>query len=263
MSIQIVSDLHLEFRGNKFSGLITPSAPILGLLGDICVCGTTNDYNIFKDFIKYISKKFEYILFITGNHEYYSDKKATHDDTINGINKKIKSYFKKYDNIFFLNNDSIKIELKGKKYIFIGSTLWSHIPNDIKPRVCKLMNDYSTIRIEENGEIRLFNIDDMTKLHNTAVKYIKKAIKKCKPDETIILLTHHKPIITKDLSDIYTYAYETDLTHNIIKKPVILAAHGHTHEHMNLLINDVRIISNPKGYPGQKTNFNKSLSYNI
>ena len=48
VSVQIASDLHLEFFSKldeteyevKFSELITPSAPILALLGDISALGT-------------------------------------------------------------------------------------------------------------------------------------------------------------------------------------------------------------------------------
>ena len=59
VKIQIVSDIHLEFRGENFQKIIKPSAPILFLLGDICACGTTDDFNIYKKFITFISTKFK------------------------------------------------------------------------------------------------------------------------------------------------------------------------------------------------------------
>ena len=97
MSFQIASDLHLEFRGENFRGLFKPSAPILLLLGDICACGTIADFKIYKAFIEYIAPKYKLIMHVPGNHEYYTagNRKITHDDTVPGINKKIKYFLKK------------------------------------------------------------------------------------------------------------------------------------------------------------------------
>lgn len=66
------------------------------------------------------------------------------------------------------------------------------------------MNDYSYIYIPDKSKpagIRKYNIDDMSKLHKNSVKYIKKCIKNIKDDEVCILLTHHKPVRDKPLSD--------------------------------------------------------------
>ena len=54
LKIQIVSDTHLEFRGDNFKKLIKPSAPILFLLGDICACGESNDFDTYKKFITFL-----------------------------------------------------------------------------------------------------------------------------------------------------------------------------------------------------------------
>ena len=59
VKIQIVSDTHLEFRGENFQKLIKPSAPILFLLGDICACGTTEDFDIYKKFMTFLAPKFK------------------------------------------------------------------------------------------------------------------------------------------------------------------------------------------------------------
>jgi len=268
VNIQIVSDLHLEFREEKFTNLFTPAAPILCLLGDICACGTVPDFEIFKKFINFISKKFEYILHIPGNHEYYTagNKNITYADNIPGIHKKIKEFFKSFNNIYFLNNDKLNISINNKKYVFIGSTLWSNVKKDDRNEVQSVMNDYSAIYVPDKKNtsmVRKFNIDDMSNIHLKSVKYIKKIISSIKPDETCILLTHHKPVRDKSLSDITSQAYETDLVDVIIKQPVKLAAHGHTHRKYDKIVNGVRIVSNPKGYINQKTLFNSKGIYSV
>lgn len=268
VQIQIVSDLHLEFREMNFTNLIIPSAPILCLLGDICACGTTSDFDIFKKFIAYISKKFMYVIHVPGNHEYYTmgNNNITYSDTIPGIDKKIKCFFKSFNNVFFLNNNRISINLNNSNYVFIGSTLWSNIIKTDRNKVQKLMNDYSYIYMPDKNSlegVRKYNVDDMSKLHKNSVRYIKKNIDTIKNGETCVILTHHKPVRDKPLSDKLSQAYETDLTNIIIKKPVKLAAHGHTHIKYDKIVNDVRIVSNPKGYINQKTLYNNKGIYDI
>lgn len=268
VNIQIVSDLHLEFREDKFTNLFTPSAPILCLLGDICACGTVQDFEIFKKFICYISKKYDYILHIPGNHEYYTsgNKNITYGDTIPGIHKKIKFFFKSFNNVFFLNNNKLNITIDKKKYIFIGSTLWSNVQKKDRKKVQSLMNDYSTIYMPDKSYpsgVRKYTIEDMSKLHLNSVKYIKKIISEIRPDETCILLTHHKPVRDKPLHDKISQAYETDLVDVLIKYPVKLAAHGHTHIKYDKIVNGVRIVSNPKGYINQRTLFKSKDIYAI
>jgi predicted phosphodiesterase len=266
--IQIVSDLHLEFRENNFTNLIVPSAPVLCLLGDICACGTSKDFTIFKKFIDYISKKFMYVIHVPGNHEYYTmgNSNITYSDTIPGIDKKIKVFFKQFKNVFFLNNNNISLSIDNKNYTFIGSTLWSNINKNDRKEVQGLMNDYSYIYVPDKktpSGVRKYNVLDMSKIHKNSVRYIKKYIDLIKPGEICILLTHHKPVRDKPMSDKLSQAYETDLTHSIIKKPVKLAAHGHTHVKYDKVVNGVRIVSNPKGYINQTTLYNNKGVYQI
>lgn len=69
ISIQISSDIHLEFYGDKsidYSQIIIPSAPILALLGDIGIPESEN--TIYRDFLLHMADKFELVLVIAGNH---------------------------------------------------------------------------------------------------------------------------------------------------------------------------------------------------
>ena len=71
MQIQIASDLHIEYINqmidvNKF---IVPKAPILILAGDI---GSLYLYDQLHRFLSKLSQKFKYILYVPGNHEFYT-----------------------------------------------------------------------------------------------------------------------------------------------------------------------------------------------
>ena len=278
VKIQIVSDIHLEFRGENFQRIIKPSVPILLLLGDICACGENNDFNTYKKFIQFLSPKFKYIFHVPGNHEYYTsgNQKITLNDTIPGIDLKLRKFAKEFDNVHFLNNNTKRIKIGRKTYVFIGSTLWSGVRPEDRKMVGNMMNDYEHIYMpnpKPKGisyadanvwkNVRKYNIDDMSKIHAKSVRYIKKEMSEVKPEETAILLTHHKPVRDAALSEIISQAYETDLKDVIICPPFKLAGFGHTHVKYDKIISSVRVVSNPKGYISQKTNFDNTFTVDI
>ena len=273
VKIQIVSDTHLEFRGENFQKIIKPSAPILFLLGDICACGTDSDFEIYKKFITFLSPQFRYIFHIPGNHEYYTvgNKNISVKDTVQGVDAKLRKFTKQFNNVYFLNNDTVRLEMDGKKYVFIGTILWTMVSPDNKKFIASRMNDYSHIYFNnqkntENSEkwlpVRKFNINDMCALHDKSVKYVKRMMKTISSDETGVLLTHHKPVLDNP-KDTLHQAYESDLAGVIIKSPFKLAAHGHTHVRYDKIINEVRVVSNPKGYISQRTKFDDTFTVDV
>ena len=103
----------------------------------------------------------------------------------------------------------------------------------------------------------------MVKLHKKHVNYIKKSLEKYK-NHICVLLTHHKPISDTKNKDVLTQAYETDITKIISKySNVRYAIHGHTHKSYDKIIDNVRYLSNPKGYIGQHTKFNDKIIIKI
>ena len=88
-------------------------------------------------------------------------------------------------------------------------------------------------------------------------------MKNIQPNENAILLTHHKPVRDVDISKIISQAYETDLKDIIIREPFKLACHGHTHVRYDKIVSGVRVVSNPKGYISQKTNFDDTFTVDV
>lgn len=265
MNIQIVSDLHLEFRTNikEKKKLLIPSAPILALLGDTCCLGDSYDFNIFCEFIEEILPLFQKIIIITGNHEYYYNGKKngiTSEITINEIDKKLKKYCKiTSPKLHFLNNNVLKIKSGKNKYAIIGSTLWSNIPPDQQSTIQNSMNDYSYIYVQEGKKIRRLLASDITAKFWKNYKYIDNKINKLsKLNYKIIVFTHHKPYVKSGFNPKSAdVAYMSDCS-NLFKKSVVLWAYGHTHIKDNTTVNFTKLYSNPKGYPGEKTEFNPS-----
>jgi predicted MPP superfamily phosphohydrolase len=109
---QIASDLHIEFfrESNKDLLPIIPSkSKLLCLLGDIGY-----DDEKYRSYIKEHAERFENVIIITGNHEYYKSEYHT-------VNKNIEEFASKIKNVHFLQKKSIIID--GIK--FLGCTLWS------------------------------------------------------------------------------------------------------------------------------------------
>jgi 3',5'-cyclic AMP phosphodiesterase CpdA len=290
MKIQIVSDLHLEFYNKDTFHLITPAAPILCLVGDICVCGDPVDFQKLLSFLRHFSSKFEAIIHVAGNHEYYTKSRAGPAElianTIPEIDKRLRALTKTIPNYHYLNNSTWTYSNGVREIVFIGTTLWTHIPTTthkestatkknqatIAELIQARMNDYNFIYVPAriNGKMtyRQYTVADMQKKHNAAVAFLKQAYRAAKKIQTnaisakkssptFILLTHHKPLFDKstDLTSVYTHAYESDLAAQLLVSPISVAAHGHTHKHYDKKINGVRVVSNPKGYIGEHTSY--------
>jgi hypothetical protein len=268
--MQIVSDLHLEFYKNPLDVKLKISAPYLAMLGDICVCGTS-DINNLEVFLDYYSQKYKLIFWLPGNHEFYSGKKGSVLN-MNQILEKCKLLCKKYKNVIFLNNKHLDIEINNTKYRLVGSTLWTSIPKDKYEYVIVNMNDYNHIYTEGKKHIGLISMpgntrltpDDVNVMHQKSTRYLHRTIKES--PHPIIVFTHHKPFIGSegDVKSKYyeTIGYESDQISHLndsMKNKIKIWGYGHTHRHFTGNVQGVNFISNPKGYPGQQTKFENNL----
>lgn len=273
LEIQIVSDLHLEFHADKQKfNLIKPSAPILALLGDTCCMGSDDDFEVFKRFINEVLPKYEHIIIVTGNHEYYynpanKSMKAGKEHTMDSIDAKLKAYCKATSpKLHFLNNSTLKLTVGKKKYTIVGSTLWSWIPEDMRSKIEKEMSDYKYVYVSDakTKKVRLLNATDVSQLFAKNIAYIKSQISKAaKTGSKVIMFTHHRPYLmpTYDATTL-DVAYMSDCA-TIIKKPITLWAYGHTHVKDDTTVDGVRLYSMPKGYPKQQTKFDKAATVSI
>lgn len=259
LKLQIVSDLHLEFRPDDLDFLV-PSAPILCLLGDVCVIGTNEDFKVYKKFIETIYDKYDLILHVPGNHEYYNQTMKGKDTncTMERINLRLRNFAKKKAKLHILNNNMLRIKIGSQKYNIIGTTLWTYVKPEDYGEIQGHMNDYRYIHVREKGKPRGFKVKDMQALHKLAVSCIKRFVTISKKEgANCVLLTHHKPFVEK--GDLFSQAYETDMMY-MFGDPIRLIAYGHTHQALNKTIKGVKVISNPRGYPRQRTGFKSDFS---
>jgi predicted MPP superfamily phosphohydrolase len=266
LNIQIASDLHIEFWiGKNKAGFVKPAADILALLGDTCCVGSESDYAQFKAFITSLLPHYKHIILVSGNHEYYFNKKAkeqpTAANTIEGCDKKIQEFCRTSPKLHYLNNSSLKLQIDKHTYLIAGSVLWSWIPDEAKSAIENSMNDYSYIYVEDakTRKIRGIKAADVCAMHLRNVKYLRMQMTRAKKENArLVILTHHKPYLSPSYNvKSFDPAYESDLA-QFIKSPVVAWCYGHTHVKDERVINGVKVVSNPKGYPRQQTKYNAS-----
>jgi len=264
MKIALASDLHLEFDTITLPN--TEGAKVLILSGDICVAHSLHDHPIdkpvpedamkpgrnqsaaykYREFFDHVSKEYERVIYIAGNHEFYHGR---YPDAYDWLYEEMK----RYDNIHFLDKDDITID----DVTFVGGTLWTDM-NRVDPTTMQLiegmMNDFRIIR-NSKFNYRRFAPGDAVNDHRQTLEYIKKVVDS-DPSKKYVVVGHHAPCA---LSIHETYkneyymngGYYSDLSEFILDRPQIaLWTHGHMHNPSDYKLGETRIVCNPRGYKG-------------
>lgn len=214
-SMFVISDLHLEFCNksiDKYAKMI-PEADVLILAGDIGLPYKKNKGH-FSRFLQLCNEsgKHDLILFIPGNHEYWSE---LNDEEIDEICAE--------HDVIMLQNEMIVYE----NVTFIGSTMWTSISSMPTQQDLSMMNDFH--------KIPGLNIQKWQELHNNAVKAIKHYINDSyNQNRKCIVITHHAPSYESIpyiyREDALTSCYYTNLE-TLFNRPNLVAwIFGHTHK---------------------------------
>ncbi|MBL4694511.1 metallophosphoesterase [Candidatus Gracilibacteria bacterium] len=261
LHLQIVSDLHLEFwPPSNLPKLIRPSAPILALLGDTCCVGSDSDYDVFCRYIRALLPSFEHILIVPGNHEYYTQPRRKGYD-MRECNARMRTFCGSSPKLHFMHNTVWNVRVGKTRYAIIGSVLWSSISPKKQRAMRNLMSDYKYVQVGASGSKskRRLTPADVNKMFCRNVRFIRAALSDArKKNEVAIVLTHHKPYLS-ETSCAYQSAYESDCS-ALFTAPLALWCYGHTHRRDYCTIGGTTLVSNPKGYPRQRTRFSHSQS---
>lgn len=226
---QICSDLHSETDNSlpRSGDYINPTAPILILAGDI---GRINMPTLFP-FLEDICSKFEYVLYVPGNHEFYTTR-GYPSLSIKESLRKLYSYREKLPNLHILNRTSL---LFGNVCI-MGATLWSKAEVDLPPGLVKIDG------IDKKAYNKMFFRD---------LSYIKKMIDHCKSNNyKLVVVTHHPPFKSA-CTDKFASLYGTDLEDLLSSDKVHTWVYGHDHKNKDIKTKGgTRLFSNQKGKKG-------------
>eukprot|EP00568_Trieres_chinensis_P006605 CAMPEP_0183290844 /NCGR_PEP_ID=MMETSP0160_2-20130417/432_1 /TAXON_ID=2839 ORGANISM="Odontella Sinensis, Strain Grunow 1884" /NCGR_SAMPLE_ID=MMETSP0160_2 /ASSEMBLY_ACC=CAM_ASM_000250 /LENGTH=315 /DNA_ID=CAMNT_0025451527 /DNA_START=9 /DNA_END=956 /DNA_ORIENTATION=+ len=266
LRVQIVSDLHLEFYGPPGprwlsripDDIIVPRAPVLALLGDVGLACT----DALRSFLHLQSERFELVLFVAGNHEFYNDYGRPAGGTwrphsVAEQTQWMKDVCAERPNIRFLEKDSL--DLCGVRVC--GTTLWSFIPVNHLREAEKSLNDYRLSYNHGAGEMpRTLTAYQTTSWFVKNLNWLRGQIKDARERKMpVLVLTHHTP---KTLGTSHprfdgssmNCCFSTDLT-DMLSDPVKVWACGHTHYNFDIECTAsgsgqaVRLVSNQRGYP--------------
>ncbi len=260
MLLRIVSDVHMEHYRHatvpaavKWDELVAPKRDrdheaILILAGDICEFGYVM---FFASAFKELAKRFKAVIWVPGNHEYFSATTPYGDDTFFYF----KELVRKWGKIHLLDNSSVTIE--GQK--FYGATLWTNYDsNATAAAICQSMGDFRWARTYDGKEARQTIPQDYIDRHAKSTQLLDVELAK---GEDLIVVTHFPPSFqsihekwrnAQPYETNYHFANRMDLT--IIDNPQIkLWVHGHTHTQFDYMIEQTRVVCNPTGFPTEDT----------
>ena len=232
--IRVLSDLHLEFRS-----WIPPDIPtdVVVLAGDI---------HVGDEGIRWGRRQFpdSEVIYVPGNHEFYGGEM---EDVLERMRETARTA-----GVHLLDADSIDIQ--GVR--FLGATLWTDFALDGQQEKTvaramaiaeSAMVDYRAIRYK--GEVSLSPVDTL-QLHRLHAGWLRHELSKPFPGQTVVV-THHLPhamsIHEKYQRSPLNPAFASDLS-ELVREPVSLWIHGHTHESMDYLLAGTRVVCNPRGY---------------
>lgn len=240
MKIQIASDLHLDHKLNRNRFMLAKNVDLLIIAGDL---GHALETHV--DFIKMYAPKVK-IIFVKGNH-----------DPIHSSVEATDAFWEsqKIENFFYLNNKTI--EINGVH--FIGTTLWSDLYADPVNNLAVKhgMIDYQYIYKKDSQE--LVDIAYMQKIYEESLYFVKSELVQAYARK--VLITHHLPtyssIASRFMNSTLNSAFASNLDNLLLYADNLeMCIHGHTHDNLDYLLGEqLRIICNPMGYPGESSNY--------
>ena len=243
MKIKILSDLHLEFHadcGIKFlQDLPTDDAEVLVIAGDLAT------KNILDSAFKILTEKFKHIIYIIGNHELYHY-------SYNIISNEINSLIKKYNNIYWLDNECKEIN----NVIFAGTTLWF-----------KESQELHWYKREINDFLLIKNFEPWVYEQNKkSIEFLNNIGDSNKHIDCVI--THHMPL-KESIHSTYKGSpingfFCCDIPEIMYKINPKYIIHGHTHKKFDYMFKNSRVLANPLEYPQENHYaFNQNLVIEI
>jgi predicted MPP superfamily phosphohydrolase len=267
MKIQFASDLHLECFNyytdgeEVFRKLLEKdeNADILILAGDIGY----PESPITERFFAWCCELWPHVVWIYGNHEYYSFFSYFEGDIMTpsytmSQKEKMSEKYKKFTNLSVLFSDTVRLE-KFPGIRIIGTTLWTDIPSEEVYPVSRFMNDFNYICVEDG---KTFTTDKWTELHTQQYKFIEDQLKDAEEkNEKVVVVTHHLPSYKMCLPQYKDSPVNSGFMTNadeLLEHPSVavwICGHSHGYKTEKIMKRNSETILcylNARGYPREK-----------
>jgi len=256
VKIRVLSDLHLESEEPEL--IPHASADLVVLAGDIHnhAVGLRWAAETFDDEVP--------VIYVPGNHEYY-------DGEFGALEAAMHDAAGSVDNVHFLNNAAL-VDPAGEWRV-LGTTLWTDFAlygadetalNESIEAARRVMLDFrgliqvawpATASADAAAAPRDFTPADSLALHAHARAWLEAELAKPFAGKTIVV-THHAPhrlsLAERYANDRVSAGFINDLS-MLVRKPVALWVHGHTHTSFDYTVNGTRVVCNPRGYIDRRT----------
>lgn len=252
MKIRVLSDLHLE--NDEPDAIPHADADLVVLAGDI--------HNHALG-LRWAAETFDPevpVVYVPGNHEYY-------DGEFGALEAAMRDAAAQTDNVHFLNQ-GVLVDPAGRWRV-LGATLWTDFTlfgaDDTSREVAitaarRVMLDFRgliQVAWPESPEAssRDFTPDDSLALHERARTWLETELAKPFGGATIVV-THHAPhrlsLTPRYADDLVSAGFINDLP-ELVRAPVALWLHGHTHTSFDYRVDGTRVVCNPRGYRDRRT----------
>ncbi|PIO94363.1 serine/threonine protein phosphatase [Pseudomonas syringae] len=234
MKALILSDLHIEFEPYHVPPV---DVDLIVLAGDIHK-GVRG--------VRWANEMFSVpVVYVVGNHEFYSGHL---DYTLEKMRAASDNH------VHVLDRDTFVFE--GCR--FLGATCWTDYTSsgDMSTAMAiarSSMNDFKTIRADTG--YRRLRPDDLVTRNHLARDWLSSQLDAPFEGRTVVI-SHHCPVpeVAGDNEEGHLSASYTNSWHSLVSRSDAWIF-GHTHHAIDQILGGCRLVSNPKGYPGESTGF--------
>jgi 3',5'-cyclic AMP phosphodiesterase CpdA len=257
VKVRVLSDLHLECDEPEIVPHV--EADLVILAGDI---------HNHAEGIRWAAETFggsTPVVYVPGNHEYY-------DGEFGALEVAMRDVAASVDHVHYLNNAALT-DPEGHWRV-LGTTLWTDFKlfGQTDEALAASIAAAGKLMLDFRGPIqvtwpssatstaaqvpRLFTPADTLALHCRAREWLDKELAKPFAGKTIVV-THHAPLreslAERFANDLSSAGFVSDLP-GLVRPPVALWIHGHTHTPFDYVANGTRVVCNPRGYVDRRRN---------
>jgi DNA repair exonuclease SbcCD nuclease subunit len=251
-SVQYASDLHLDHLAPniEFKSIITPSAPILVLAGDIASVWNT----VYNKFIGWCSMNWRHVILVAGNHEYFCHSNYPHSRQDTELRLQLFSHI--YYNVHYLQAGQTYIIPK-TKIVFIGATLYSNINPEIYDEIL-VKSDFTKTFVEQDNLLIRTHPKDHVAAHKRHRQALADAIRAVPRNYKVVVVTHYLPthkLLEPEYRDDRWRSCYASKDDDLFRLPVTawICGHGHRTAHIHAKHN-ILVAMNARGYKQYELN---------